>query len=77
MWPRRSHLFRESRTTKTPVPSGMAPHVAGIVAAEDNMLGTIGIAPKATLIGVKVLHGGSGAFGWVIAGILYAPTSST
>jgi lantibiotic leader peptide-processing serine protease len=55
----------------------MAPHVAGIVAAEDNMLGTIGIAPKATLIGVKVLHGGSGAFGWVIAGILYAPTSST
>lgn len=47
-------------------------HVAGIVAAEDNNIGTIGIAPGATIIGVKVLHGGSGSFGWVIAGILYA-----
>lgn len=49
-------------------------HVAGIVAAEDNGVGTIGVAPKATIIGVKVLHGGSGSFGQVIAGILYAAT---
>src|SRR5262245_31564718 len=49
-------------------------HVAGIVAAEDNALGTIGVAPKATIIGVKALHNGSGAFSWVIAGILYAAT---
>jgi subtilisin family serine protease len=49
-------------------------HVAGIVAAADNTVGTVGIAPKATLIGVKVLHGGSGSFGWVISGILYAAT---
>jgi subtilisin family serine protease len=49
-------------------------HVAGIVAAEDNALGTIGVAPKATIIGVKALHSGSGAFSWVIAGILYAAT---
>lgn len=47
-------------------------HVAGIVAAEDNNIGTIGIAPEATIIGVKVLHNGSGSFGQVIAGILYA-----
>jgi len=47
-------------------------HVAGIVAAEDNGMGTIGVAPEATLMGVKVLHGGSGSFGWVIGGILYA-----
>lgn len=47
-------------------------HVAGIVAAADNGIGTIGIAPGATLIGVKVLHNGSGSFGQVIAGILYA-----
>jgi len=47
-------------------------HVAGIVAAEDNNIGTIGIAPEATIIGVKVLHSGSGSFGQVIAGILYA-----
>lgn len=49
-------------------------HVAGIVAAADNNLGTIGIAPQARLIGVKVLHAGSGSFGAVIQGILYAAT---
>ena len=49
-------------------------HVAGIVAAADNNdnLGVIGVAPEATLIGVKVLEGGSGSFGQVIEGILYA-----
>lgn len=50
-------------------------HVAGIVAAADNNIGTIGIAPEATIIGVKVLHAGSGQFGWVISGILYASDS--
>ncbi len=49
-------------------------HVAGIIAAADNGIGTIGIAPKATLVGVKVLHDGSGAFSWIIRGILYAAT---
>jgi len=49
-------------------------HVAGIIAAPDNGLGTIGVAPEATIVGVKVLHGGSGSFGAVIAGILYAAT---
>lgn len=47
-------------------------HVAGIVAAEDNNTGVIGIAPQATILGVKVLHGGTGSFGGVINGILYA-----
>jgi lantibiotic leader peptide-processing serine protease len=51
-----------------------ATHVAGIIAAKDNGIGTIGIAPNATIIGVKVLHSGSGYFSWVIAGILYAST---
>jgi len=49
-------------------------HVAGIVAAADNSIGTIGIAPQARLVGVKVLHNGSGSFGAVIQGILYAAT---
>ncbi len=49
-------------------------HVAGIVAAPANNLGTVGIAPQATLIGVKVLHCGSGAFSWIIQGIYYAAT---
>ena len=47
-------------------------HVAGIVAAEDNNKGVVGIAPDATIIGVKALHGGSGSFGAVIGAILYA-----
>jgi lantibiotic leader peptide-processing serine protease len=61
-------------------------HVAGIVGAPaDNTallppnvvipnVGTVGIAPEATLIGVKVLHNGSGAFSWMLAGIYYAAT---
>jgi subtilisin family serine protease len=49
-------------------------HVAGIVAASANGIGTVGIAPEATIIGVKVLHNGSGSFGSVIQGILYAAT---
>jgi subtilisin family serine protease len=47
-------------------------HVAGIIAAEDNGTGVIGVAPNATILGVKVLHNGSGSFGAVILGILYA-----
>lgn len=47
-------------------------HVAGIVAASG--IGAVGIAPRATLVGVKVLHGGSGAFEWLLDGILYAAT---
>jgi subtilisin family serine protease len=49
-------------------------HVAGIVAAS-GLIGTAGIAPNATIIGVKVLHNGSGAFEWILNGILYAATS--
>jgi subtilisin family serine protease len=48
-------------------------HVAGIVAAAA-ALGTIGIAPRAAIIPVKVLHEGSGTFGGLIQGILYAAT---
>lgn len=51
-----------------------ATHVAGIIAAADNTIGTVGIAPRATLIGVKVLDNGSGSFGAVIGGIVYAAT---
>ena len=47
-------------------------HVAGIIAAVDNTIGTIGVAPAATIIGCKALHGGSGSFGAVIQAILYA-----
>ncbi|HJQ40577.1 MAG TPA: S8 family serine peptidase [Thermoanaerobaculia bacterium] len=49
-------------------------HVAGIVAARDNGKGIIGIAPGATIVGVKIIHNGGGDFGAVIAGIYYAAT---
>ena len=49
-------------------------HVAGIIAANDNAIGTIGVAPGATIVGVKALHNGSGSFGAVISAILYAAT---
>ena len=47
-------------------------HVAGIVAASG--FGAVGIAPKATIIGVKSLHNGTGAFEWILEGLLYAAT---
>ena len=49
-------------------------HVAGIIAAADNSIGTIGVAPRATIIGVKALHNGSGSFGAVMSAILYSAT---
>ncbi len=49
-----------------------ATFVAGIVAAADNGFGVIGVAPEATIIGVKALDNGTGSFGAVIGGILYA-----
>ncbi len=49
-------------------------HVAGIAAGAANGIGTVGVAPEATIVGVKVLHSGSGQFGWIINGIMYAGT---
>ncbi len=48
-------------------------HVAGIIAAAVNGIGTQGVAPEAEIVAVKVLSAaGSGDFGWVIEGIDYA-----
>lgn len=53
--------------------NGHGTHCAGIVAAENNTEGVIGVAPKADLYGVKVLDsGGSGSLSHVIAGIEWA-----
>lgn len=50
-----------------------ATHVAGIVAAPINGIGTQGVAPNAELVSVKVLQdSGIGSFASVIAGIEYA-----
>lgn len=56
-------------------------HVAGTIAAADNAFGTIGVAPEASLMLVKVLNDvplqgggctGSGSFANIIEGIVYA-----
>ena len=48
-------------------------HVAGIIAAPDNGIGTIGVAPEAKIMAVKVLSdAGSGSFAGIIQGILFA-----
>lgn len=55
-------------------------HVAGTVAAADNGVGTIGVAPEASLMLVKVLNDvprgtgctGSGSFANIIEGIVFA-----
>ncbi len=49
-------------------------HVAGTIAAADNSMGVIGVAPNAEIVAVKVLSGitGSGSFAAISAGIVYA-----
>lgn len=48
-------------------------HTAGTVAALDNNIGVVGVAPKASLLLIKVLRdSGSGAFSWVLQGVLDA-----
>ena len=52
---------------------GHGTHVAGIIAAADNSMGVIGVAPEAKIVAVKVLNSsGSGYFSWINAGIIYA-----
>ncbi len=54
-------------------------HVAGTIAAADNELGVIGVAPNAEIVAVKVLseYSGSGSFGGINAGIVYAANIET
>ncbi|MDO8579027.1 MAG: S8 family peptidase [Dehalococcoidales bacterium] len=53
--------------------NGHGTHVAGIVAAQDNNIGVVGVAPGASLYAVKVLdRRGSGYVSWIINGIDWA-----
>lgn len=53
--------------------NGHGTHVAGTVAAEDNDIGVVGVAPEARLYGLKVLNAsGSGSFSDVIAALQWA-----
>jgi subtilisin len=53
--------------------NGHGTHVAGIIAAEDNEIGVVGVAPEASLYAVKVLgKNGSGYVSDIILGIEWA-----
>jgi subtilisin len=58
--------------------NGHGTHCAGVVAARNNVIGVIGVAPAASLYAVKVLKhnpitgGASGQTSWVIAGMVWA-----
>lgn len=57
---------------------GHGTHVSGTIGALWNNQGVVGVAPKATLYGVKVLDkNGSGYFSWVIAGIEWCAKNKT
>ncbi len=49
-------------------------HTSGTILAADNAYGTIGVAPNAELVMVKVLdsYTGSGYWSWILNGIIYA-----
>lgn len=52
--------------------NGHGTHVSGIVAAKNNTIGVVGVAPGATLVSVRVLNkSGSGTTSGVIAGVNY------
>src|SRR4030067_1606158 len=48
-------------------------HVAGIIAAENNGIGVVGVSPNADIYSLKVLDGaGFGMASWIIAGLQWA-----
>lgn len=58
--------------TKWDDDNGHGSHVAGTIAAVDNAIGVVGVAPSASLLAVKVLNRqGSGYLSDVVAGIDY------
>lgn len=65
----RSSSFLGRRTTPQDQ-NGHGTHVAGTIAARDNLIGVVGVAPGAPVVSVRVLDGsGSGTVTGVIAGV--------
>lgn len=58
--------------------NGHGTHVAGTIAAIDNTIGTVGVAPGTTLVAVRVLdRRGSGSNSGVIAGVDYVKANGS
>ena len=67
----RSRTFLGGNTTAADQ-NGHGTHVAGTIAARDNTIGVIGVAPGARVVSVRVLdRSGSGSNSGVIAGVDY------
>lgn len=67
----RSRNFVERETSPNDL-NGHGTHVAGTIAALDNTIGVIGVAPGASVVAVRVLNRrGSGTTSGVIAGVDY------
>ena len=57
--------------------NGHGTHVAGIIAAIDNGIGTVGVAAGANVASVRVLDkSGSGWISWIIAGVDYVAANA-
>jgi subtilisin family serine protease len=71
----RSNTFIENDWTDR---TGHGTHVAGIIGAKHNGKGTVGIAPGATIVAVKVLdRNGSGSQASILAGINYVARNAS
>lgn len=58
--------------------NGHGTHVAGTVAAINNTIGVIGVAPGATIVALRVLDNrGSGEFSWTIAALDYVAANAS
>ncbi len=67
----RSRNFVERESSPADL-NGHGTHVAGTIAALDNAIGVIGVAPGAPVVAVRVLNRrGSGSYSGVIAGVDY------
>ncbi len=55
---------------------GHGTHVAGTIAALDNEIGTVGVAPGAEIVPVKVLGSNGGSTSGVIAGVNYVAANA-